>query len=480
MVFTRPLRVVCPSRLGYLRLGKLISAANGCERHMADNRPCPGAGLRLGVLVCAHIVVCCVSLVYIAYYRYPIAFDPTTFHVFYDPSRLWRALLVVSAFAPVSLLFLFVRFSFGYLVGFYFYTMVLSYLWLGNFSDLDYDRRLAGFSATASAVVFLLPALFIASPIRQTYVLSAAAFDRLLTFIVLLGVGTVAVGATFNFRIVAIEDIYEFRDKMESSTMLNYLVGMVSSALLPFAFAGFAMRKAYWRAGAVLILLLFFYPITFSKLALFTPFWLVAMLLLSKLVEARVAAVLSLLAPILAGILLISLFKEHAALLFSITNLRFVAVPAVAMDVYYDFFSRHDLTFFCQISFLKQVMHCPYQDQLSVVMEKAYKLGSFNASLFATEGIASVGPLFAPVAVFVCGLVIALGNRLSAGLPTGFILISGAIIPQILLNVSLTTVLLTHGAGLLFLLWYVTPRAIFEQNPAPHAPVMGDRLIATG
>jgi hypothetical protein len=63
-----------------------------------------------------------------------------------------------------------------------------------------------------------------------------------------------------------------------------------------------------------------------------------------------------------------------------------------------------------------------------------------------------------------CGLVIAIGNRLSAGLPAGFILVSGAIIPQVLLNVPLTTVLLTHGAGLLFLLWYITPRSIFERG----------------
>jgi hypothetical protein len=99
---------------------------------------------------------------------------------------------------------------------------------------------------------------------------------------------------------------------------------------------------------------------------------------------------------------------------------------------------------------------------LGIVMQKAYQLGNFNGSLFATEGIASVGVWFAPVTVFICGLVIALGNRVSAGLPASFVLISGAIIPQALLNVPLTTVLLTHGAGLLFLLWYVTPRTIFE------------------
>ena len=107
-------------------------------------------------------------------------------------------------------------------------------------------------------------------------------------------------------------------------------------------------------------------------------------------------------------------------------------------------------------------MACPYRDQLSLVMAEAYKLGSFNASLFATEGIASVGSLFAPVTAFACGLVIALGNRLWAGLPAGFVLVSGTVLPQAFLNVPLSVALLTHGTALLFLLWYITPRTIFK------------------
>ncbi len=133
------------------------------------------------------------------------------------------------------------------------------------------------------------------------------------------------------------------------------------------------------------------------------------------------------------------------------------------MDFYNDFFSRHDLTFFCQIRFLKSVISCPYHDQLGIVIKETYPfVGTFNASLFATEGIASVGPWLAPIPVFLCGLVIALANRLSAGLPATFILASGAILPQILLNVPLSITLLTHGAVFLFLLWYITPRSMFE------------------
>jgi hypothetical protein len=132
--------------------------------------------------------------------------------------------------------------------------------------------------------------------------------------------------------------------------------------------------------------------------------------------------------------------------------------------LYNDFFSTHDHTYFCQILLLKPFVGCPYTDPLSVMMEKAYQVGNINASLFATEGIASIGPVLAPLAVLASGLVISVGNRLSSGLPPRFILLSGGILPQVFLNVPLTTTLLSNGAAILFLLWYVTPRTMFKQK----------------
>src|SRR5205823_5982666 len=198
-------------------------------------------------LIFVHIVICCVSLIRIADYKYPVAFDPTTFHVFFDTARMKFAILSVAALACAAPLFAYARFSFGYFVGFYLYSMILSYLWLNCFSNLAYDHWLAGLSAAASAVAFLLPALFISAPARQACVLSEAAFDRLLTGILLVGVVTIAIGSSFNFKLVGVEDIYGARDEIGSKP-LNYLLGMTSGALLPFAFAGFIARKAYWRA----------------------------------------------------------------------------------------------------------------------------------------------------------------------------------------------------------------------------------------
>jgi hypothetical protein len=425
-------------------------------RHLTRER------LGLAVLIFFCIVVLCTSLTYVTeHYN----------HLGYDPARLLGAVVVIAALAPVLLLFTFAEFSFGYLVGFYFSSMVVGYLWLSFFSSLHYDRRLAGLSAAASLVVFLLPALFVSSPIGKVWAMSLRAFDRLLTVIFLVCVVTVAVGASYNFRFVTPGDASELRGDSLPTAMI-YLIGITSSSLLPFLFACFVARQDLWRAGAVLMLLFLYYPVSMSKVAFFAPAWLVLMVLFSRYFGARIAVVLSLLLPTLAGVILYFL-SENGIVPWRVVipyfinvNLRMVAIPSIAMDIYNEFFSSHPLTYFCQIRALKTIIDCPYQDQLSIVMSNNYQgVGNLNASLFATEGVASLGPWFAPVSVFAGGVVVAFANRLSAGLPPWFILVSGAILAQVLLNVPLSTVLLTHGAGLLFLLWYITPRSIFE-NPS--------------
>jgi hypothetical protein len=421
---------------------------------MGDRHHLNQAHLGFAVLLCILSVICCVSLVYRAPYQ--------EFHVFYDDAKFYNAVGAAAVFALSSSLFIFADFSFGYFVGLYLYSMILSYLWISAFSDLTYDHQLGEFSAAISAAAFLVPALFVSRPMSTSFTMTEKAFERLLTLILLLAAATIGFSAVYNFRVIGIGEIYNFRNELSFPRPLNYLIGMTSNALLPFAFACFVMRNAWWRAGATLALLLLFYPITLAKLSLFAPIWLVAIALLALASKPKVATILSLLLPLLAGVVLIHFFPNHAYPYFQIVNFRMMAIPALAMDVYNDFFANHDLTYFCQMSFTKLIFTCPYQEPLSIVMEKAYHLGNFNASLFATEGIASVGPWLAPFSAFICGLVIALGNRVSAGLPARFILISGGLFSQILLNVPLTVALLTNGAAVLFLLWYITPRKMFE------------------
>jgi hypothetical protein len=415
------------------------------------------SGSRLGrlALVCFHIFICCYSLAKVADWQSYMLYDSTLLHF---------AIAAVLGFSLVSLLFVFARFSFGYLVGFSLYTMVLGFIWLNTFSKYNYDHRLAGLSAATSAALFLLPAICINAPFKRTLELSPRAVYHLLNFILVLALGTIIAASFYNFRLVSIGQIYDFRNELYFPTPIRYLTAMLTTVLLPFACAGYlSLDRRRW-AIVPLVLLLLFYPITLSKFVFFAAAWIVMLLVLSRFFEIRISVILSVLLPMLIGSILIAVHPDrHTQNYFGLVNIRMMGIPSSAMDIYNDFFASHPRTWFCQISFLKPWMDCPYQDPLSVVMEKTYQLGNINASLFATEGIASVGLYFAPLTALICGLLIAVGNRASVGLPPAFVLISAALLPQTFLNVPFTTSLLTHGAGLLFLLWYVMPRAMFDR-----------------
>ena len=420
-----------------------------------------GSRFSLYLLVSLHIVIFCASLIQVAQWQS---------YMLYDAARVHYAIAAVGAFSTVSLFFIFARFSFGYFIGFSLFSMILGFIWLSSFSKYTYDHTLAALSAAASAVLFLIPALFINAPIKQKFALSPRALDHFLKFILLLAVGTIVAASFYNFRLVSIRQIYDIRNELFFPAPIRYLTGIVSTVLLPFACACYlALNRRSWAAVSLLLLLLF-YPIMLSKFALFSTGWIIVLLALSRIFEPRAATILSLFLPMFLGVVLMAWFLNRYTLYyFGIANIRMMATPSSAMDVYNDFFASHPPTWFCQVSFLKPLMSCPYQEPLSVVMEKAYQLGNINASLFATEGIASVGLYLAPLVALACGLVIAIGNRVSAGLPPGFVLISAALLPQTFLNVPFTTAMLTHGAGFLFLLWYVMPRTMFDPRIEPAA-----------
>ena len=416
------------------------------------------AGLK--TLVLLHSAITCLSLIEVATFQLSIDFDPR---------RLWIAVIVAAGFSIVSLLFVSARFSFGYFVGFYFYTMILGFLWIDVFSDYDYPRLLAGISAALALLLCLVPMLYIRTPLRQFVQLSNARFEHLLTLILAISIATIAVASTYNFRLVSVARIYDYRDGLEFPGALRYLIGWVSSALLPFAFACYWLLGHRVRAVLVLVLLLLFYPVTLTKFAFFTPAWLIALVVLSRFLEARASVIASIFVPMLIGLLVIWLTEASLRSIpgryFDIVNIRMMATASGALDLYNHFFASHPLTWFCQISVLKPLMSCPYAEPLAVVMQNTYDFGNLNASLFATEGIASVGPWLAPLTALAAGLVLAFGNRASAGLPPRFVLMSSGVLPHVLLNVPLTVAMLTHGTAILFLLWYVMPRNMFEEKP---------------
>jgi hypothetical protein len=408
-----------------------------------------------------YAVACCISFFFVQrYYSYLGVTG-------YDPGLVPKAIVGTLPFAALSLLFAVGRVSFGYALSFYLFTVLLEYSWLISFSTFHYDKRLAAVSIFFSAVAFFIPAIFVAPKFPRPFELSETALSRLLFGIMAVSCIILVWASTYHFRVVSIHEIYNYRSEVELPGALRYGVGIATGALLPFAFTLFVFRRNWSAALGAVVLFLLFYPVSLLKLTFLAPAWLAFLVVLSRFVELRWMVILSLLLPMLAGLATV-VFIELGLLdyhqmnfIFSIVNFRMLAVPAFSHDIYNEFFSRNPLTYFCQISWLKPLMSCPYSEPLSVILAKEYGIGTLNASLFATEGIASVGLVMAPLAALGCGLLVAFGNALSSHLPPRFVIISSGIVLQSFLNVPLTTMLLTNGAGTLFLLWYLTPPSIF-------------------
>ncbi|BBO11194.1 MULTISPECIES: hypothetical protein [Bradyrhizobium] len=412
-------------------------------------------------LLAIHTVACCVSLaVVLQLYGY--------LHLFsWNVSHIGHAVLLALPVVAVGCMMAFARFSFGYLLSFYVYTAVLGYVCLTPFSKLEYDHSLPVFSAIISAAAFLVPTLFLRWPIKPRHTISVKTLRLLIAAIAAVTLAIVATGVFYNFKLVGFTDIYQFRDELRFPPLLQYAMGIALGALLPFAFACCIEMRARTAAVAILLLFVALYPVTLTKTALFAPAWLGLLWFISTRLEPRVAVIVSLLGPIALGVVL-AILSEYGPVprsiylnYFGTINFRMIAYPSIALDVYNDFFSRHDLTHFCQISVIKRLVTCPYSEQLSLVIAKSYPAGNLNASFLATEGVASVGSILAPASALLAGLILSIGNHLSEGLPPRFIILSSAMVTQIFLNVPLSVLMITNGAAILFLLWYVLPRHAF-------------------
>lgn len=408
----------------------------------------PAIDICLLIMLIVHIGVCVGVLITEAHF-YP------EYHVFFDATDLNGLLLGAAAFVLIGSVFLVARFSFGYLLAYHFYLVLGGFLWLNYFTDFSYNHVLAGASAIIAGLAFLGPALFLHIKLPRVLEMSDRSLSILLKLILGCAAMTLVVASRYNFRLVdfASDEALRLRDELALPGAIRYLLGITSAALLPFAFACFVLRKSYVGAAITVVLLACYYPITMNKLAFFTPAWLILVTIVSRFLQPRAVCIFLFLVPMSIG--LIFAYLPAPPYLFWLLDHRMFVVPASALAVYNEFFSKHAPTFFCQISLVKALTGCPY-GELGPMFKELYGQGNYNAGLFATEGVASVGPILAPVSALFCSLVVVLANAASSHLPKRLVLISGAAMPHIFLNVPFSVALLSSGAAILFLLWYLT------------------------
>ncbi|UQD96781.1 O-antigen ligase family protein [Bradyrhizobium japonicum] len=352
-------------------------------------------------------------------------------------------------------LFLIARFSFGYAVAFSLFSAVFGFVWLSFFSEFDYPHSTARWVLVAGLLAALVPLLFVrAVPIRPWTVRPVLLRALLALICVAVLIADVSYGIQFG-------DPYgDLRNAVIRPTALSYLTSIIIGALIPYLFASFAARKEWGFAAGILALSVSFYPVVLNKTVLLVPLWLPLLFWLYSRFEPRLATILAFVIPLLIGLgtfMLLRPFSPYLALYpLGTVNLRLVGVPILALDQYADFFSHNPTTHFCQISIVRRFFGCMY-GELGPTIGAVHHTGNFNASFLATEGIASVGLLLVPVSAFVCGSILSVGTIASRHLDARFIAVSSGLGVQLIMNVPLSTALLSNGLGVLFLLWWLTP-----------------------
>ncbi|BBB99918.1 hypothetical protein ABIF38_006231 [Bradyrhizobium japonicum] len=358
---------------------------------------------------------------------------------------------IMVAFVPA---FVAARFSFGYLVGFSLLSAVFGFVWLSFFSAFDYPHAIARWAMIAALAAAMIPLMLQNIPVWRPG-LSEAAVKRIAVLLLASCLAVLVADVSYGANL---GDPYgAARTAVVRPALLNYLTGIMIGAVLPYLFAHFASRRRWMPAAGVLLLALCFYPVVNNKTVLLLPIWLPFLFWLYGRFDPRLATVVAFLIPMIIGLSAFAILGvDKNYIVFSTINLRFVAIPSLALDQYADFFAHHELTRFCQISILRYMAACPY-GELGPTLGAIYQDGNFNASFLATEGIASVGLALAPVSAFVCGLTLSVGSMVSKHLSPRFIAVSSGIAVQAIMNVPLTTGLLSNGIALLFLLWWLTP-----------------------
>ena len=96
----------------------------------------------------------------------------------------------------------------------------------------------------------------------------ARAFHMMPSAILIGSAAIIGIGSLYSLKLVNLSEMYKYRAEVALPGVLQYAVWIVSNALLPLAFACFVTSKRIWQAGIALLLMLLFYPIMLTKMAL--------------------------------------------------------------------------------------------------------------------------------------------------------------------------------------------------------------------
>lgn len=270
-----------------------------------------------------------------------------------------------------------------------------------------------------------------------------------------------------NMRLVSFEEVYELRaesNEVKTGTLVLYLLMWLPYALLPYHIVRwlFLRRRSDLALGLVASVVI--YMATASKAALLTP---AILLVVDRIVRAGPDFLRALCVRLAAAqAVIVTLIPDEGLLMWikSIVLVRVLGTSGWNISVYYDYFKTHGHTYYMHVGPLNALFGgYPYGDTpMGMLIGREFtndEQANFNAGFWASDGFAAAGLLGVPIVTVAVALVLVALNRVASGFSSRFVAVWLSGFWLALLNLPLTTALLS-GGGLLtiVLLWGARPR----------------------
>jgi hypothetical protein len=155
-----------------------------------------------------------------------------------------------------------------------------------------------------------------------------------------------------------------------------------------------------------------------------------------------------------------SFFPEIGFAINALFTFRTLSISSLSFVVYFDYFNTHEFTYFQHVGVVNNITSL-FSDNLKdfvplpVVLAEEYGLGNFNASFFVNDGYASLGYAGILLVTMLFSIIMYILDSVAKPIKLSTICLSLTYFGMYLGNISLFTLLVSHGLILLLFYFYI-------------------------
>ncbi len=192
-----------------------------------------------------------------------------------------------------------------------------------------------------------------------------------------------------NLNTLLLQEIYATRDNfsIKMNGINRYLYNFLAKTFIPIGLIYFLIHRKHFLVAGMAALLMYLFLISGNKIVYLTTIILVLFYIVGKTYEQKTSRFLFLiiLAIVIFNIIDLTFYSEP--FLTGIFLNRFLFIPAILTQDYFDFFAHKPL-YFAETHFLNFFSSSPYDKPVGYLISEIY----FNApDSFANNGIVSDG-----------------------------------------------------------------------------------------